>query len=356
MTILFAILIFSFLVFIHELGHFVAAKLSGVQVNEFALFMGPAIWQKQVGETLYSLRCIPIGGYCAMEGEDGEEEGSENPRSFQKAVWWKRLVILVAGAAMNFVSGVLIFAIVFMPQTVIASPVIAQFDECCVFDGPDGLQVGDEILSIDGEEVIVNGDISLLFQVNPSGVHDVVVLRDGKTLVFEDLVMTHNHTNEDGSQYSHYGIHYGVPKELDLFGRFGYVWDNVVNTVRNVRLSLQMILTGRAGLQDMSGPVGIVSIMSEVAETSETPLAAVMNMLYFGGFLGINLAVMNLLPIPALDGGRVVGLLISTVYEALTKRKLNPKYEGIVHGVGMVLLLILMGVIMFKDIFVIIMG
>ena len=109
MSIIFAILIFSFLVFIHELGHFVAAKLSGVQVNEFALFMGPAIWKKQVGETLYSLRCIPIGGYCAMEGEDGEEGESDNPRSFQKAAWWKRFLILVAGAAMNFVAGVLIF-------------------------------------------------------------------------------------------------------------------------------------------------------------------------------------------------------------------------------------------------------
>jgi len=356
MTIFFAILIFSFLIFIHELGHFVAAKLSGVQVNEFALFMGPAIWQKQVGETLYSLRCIPIGGYCAMEGEDGEEGESDNPRSFQKAAWWKRFLILVAGAAMNFVAGVLIFCIVFLPQGVIAAPVIAQFDDCCVFNGPEGLRVGDEILSIDGEDVIVNGDISLLFQLNPTGIHDVVISRDGKTLVFEDLVMTHNHTNEDGSQYSHYGIHYGVPRELDLFGRFGYVWDNAVNTVRNVRLSLQMLLTGKAGLQDMSGPVGIVSIMSEAASSAKDTLAAVMNMLYFGGFLGINLAVMNLLPIPALDGGRVVGLLISTVYEAVTKRKLNPKYEGWVHGAGMILLLALMGIIMFKDIFVIFAG
>ena len=356
MTILFAILIFSFLIFIHELGHFVAAKLSGIQVNEFALFMGPAIWQKQVGETLYSLRCIPIGGYCAMEGEDGEEGESDNPRSFQKAAWWKRFLILVAGASMNFVAGVLIFAIVFLPQNVVMAPVIAQLDDCCVFGGADGLQVGDEILSIDGEEVIVNGDISLLFQLNPAGVHDVVVLRDGKTLVFDDLNMTHIHTNEDGTQYTHYGIHYGMPRELDLPGRFGYVWDNVVNTVRNVRLSLQMLLTGKAGLADMSGPVGIVNIMSDVAESSETIFEAVMNMLYFGGFLGINLAVMNLLPIPALDGGRVVGLLISTGYEAVTKKKLNPKYEGWIHGAGMVLLLILMGIIMFKDIFVIFVG
>ena len=110
MTILFAILIFSFLIFIHELGHFLVAKASGVQVNEFAMFMGPAIWKKQKGETLYSIRCIPIGGYCAMEGEDTD---TDNPRSFQKAAWWKRLLILVAGSGMNFIAGLLIMLIVF---------------------------------------------------------------------------------------------------------------------------------------------------------------------------------------------------------------------------------------------------
>ena len=106
MAIVFAIIIFSFLIFIHELGHFLAAKASGVQVNEFSMFMGPAIVKWQRGETLYSIRCIPLGGYCAMEGEDAD---TDNPRSFQKAAWWKRLGILLAGAAMNFVSGFLIF-------------------------------------------------------------------------------------------------------------------------------------------------------------------------------------------------------------------------------------------------------
>ena len=356
MTIFFAVLLFSFLIFIHELGHFVAAKLSGVQVNEFALFMGPAIFKKQVGETLYAIRCIPIGGYCAMEGEDGEEGDSDNPRSFQKAAWWKQLAILVAGAAMNFVTGVLIFCIVFLPQGVVAEPVLAQFDECCIFNGPGGLQVGDEILEIDGERVYVNGDISLLLGLNPNGVHDLVIRRNGQEMAFSDLPMTHTHVDEAGNEYSHYGIHFGVATELDLFGRLGYVWDNVLNTVRNVRLSLQMLITGQAGLQDMSGPVGIVNMMNDVAESSESALAAVMNMLYFGGFIAINLAVMNLLPIPALDGGRVVGLLITTGYEAVTKRKMDPKYEGWIHGAGMILLLGLMAIIMFKDIFVILMG
>ncbi len=353
MTIVFAILLFSFLIFIHELGHFVAAKLSGVQVNEFSLFMGPAIFKKQVGETLYAIRCIPIGGYCAMEGED---EDSDNPRSFQCAAWWKRLIILVAGAAMNFVTGVLIFCIVFMPVQQIQEPVIVEFTDCCTFSGENGLQLGDELLEIDGEKIYVNGDISTLLQLSSKTTHDVAVLRDGKKLQLEGVLSAHTHTDENGGTYYHYGFGFGRLQEPTFFGKLEYVWANVCDTVRNVRLSLQMLLTGQAGLSDVSGPVGIVSMMNDVAESSESTYAAVMNMLYFGGFIAINLAVMNLLPIPALDGGRVVGLLVTTAYEGVTKKKLNPKYEGYIHGAFMILLMLLMAVIMFKDIFTIFAG
>ena len=353
MTILFAILLFSFLIFIHELGHFAAAKLSGVQVNEFALFMGPAIFQKQVGETLYSIRCIPLGGYCAMEGEDEE---TENPRSFQKAAWWKRLIILVAGAFMNFVAGVLIFCIVFLPAAQVIEPVITSFTDCSLVSGENGLQAGDRFLSIDGEKIYVHSDVNTLLSLSAKDVHDVVVLRDGEEISLPGVLKPHTCEDEEGNTYVHYGFSYGEVRELDLAGRLDYLWRNVRNTVRSVRLSLQMLISGQAGIQDMSGPVGIVSIMSDVAEQSEDALTALMNMLYFGGYIAINLAIMNLLPIPALDGGRVVGLLISTAYEAVTKKRLNPKYEGIIHGVGMVLLLILMAVIMFKDVFVLIWG
>ena len=145
-------------------------------------------------------------------------------------------------------------------------------------------------------------------------------------------------------------------RELDFFGKLEYAWRHCINTVRLVRLSLQMLFTGQAGLSDVSGPVGIVQQMTTVAEASPTILDALINMLYFGGFLAINLAVMNLLPLPALDGGRVVCLLITTGVEAITGRRINPKYEGYLHGAGMVLLLGLMAVIMFKDIFVLFRG
>jgi len=348
MSVLFAILLFSILIFIHEFGHFAAAKLSGVQVNEFAMFMGPALWQKQIGETLYSVRLIPIGGYCAMEGED---EDTDNPRSFQKAAWWKRLVILIAGAAMNFIMGVILMVIVYLPAQAVVEPVIDSFEAYATVDGQHGLQVGDRILELDGEKIYVQSDFSLILGLNPGEYHDLVVERDGKKVEIPNLPMEkHEVTREDGSKQLLFGMNFTL-QELNFAGKLRYAWYQCLDTIRLVRLSLQMLITGQAGLSDMSGPVGIVQQMSTVAEASPTVLDALLNMLYFGAFIAINLAVMNLLPIPALDGGRVVGVLITTAVEAITRRKLNPKYEGYLHGAGMIFLLGLMAVIMFKDIF-----
>ena len=353
MTILFAILLFSFLIFIHELGHFVAAKLSGVQVNEFAIFMGPAIFKWKKGETMYSIRCIPIGGYCAMEGED---EDSDDPRAFTKAKWWKRLIILVAGAAMNFFAGLLIFGILYLPGDQIIVPAITEFADCCIFNTEDGLRLDDEIIELDGEKIYVNSDISLILDLNPTESHDVTVLRNGKKLEFKNLEMAHTHVDDNGEEYLHYGIAFGKVKEAGFLDKLDYTWKMSLDTVRTVRISLQMLLRGQAGLGDMTGPVGIVQMMSDSAEQSETTGDAIMTILYFGGFIAINLAVMNLLPLPALDGGRVVALLLTTAIEKVTKKKIDPKYEGYIHGFGMILLLVLMAVIFFKDIIMIFKG
>ena len=347
MSILFAILLFSVLIFVHELGHFAAAKLSNVQVNEFSLFMGPAIWKKQVGETLYAIRTIPIGGYCAMEGEDGS---SDNPRSFDKADWWKRFIILVAGAAMNFITGVALMVIVYLPAQRVVVPVIASFEDYCTISGETGLQPGDRILEVDGERIYVQSDFSLILSMNPGDVHDLVVERNGQKMVLNDFFMEkHPVTDASGTERRMFGMNFTL-EELDFGGKLRYAWAQTLDTVRMVRLSLQMLITGQAGITDMSGPVGIVQMMSETAEASDTKFDAILNLLYFGAFIAINLAVMNLLPIPALDGGRVVGLLITTVVEGITRKKIDPKYEGYLHGAGMMFLLGLMAVIMFKDI------
>ncbi len=353
MSIIFAILMFSVLIFVHELGHFMTAKLFGVQVNEFSMFMGPALWKKQVGETLYAIRLIPFGGYCAMEGED---EDTGNPRSFQKASWWKRVIILAAGSVMNLLAGVLIYCFLFLPADNVVVPAIGEFTDCCIFNTEDGLREGDIIRELDGEKIYLNSDVTFFLNFSKDGVHDITVERDGKLLEFHDFEMAHTHTNEDGSTYRHYGFSIGRAEKATLGSKLAYVWNNVIDNVRTVRVSLQMLFTGQAGLQDMSGPVGIVSQMSEIAEASQTARLAFLNLLSICAFIAINLAVMNLLPIPALDGGRIVALLLTTGIERITRRKIDPKYEGYIHGAGMILLLGLMAIIMFKDIFVIVKG
>jgi regulator of sigma E protease len=317
------------------------------------MFMGPAIWKKQIGETLYSIRCIPIGGYCAMEGEDAD---TDSPRSFQKAAWWKRMIITVAGSFMNFVAGILIMLIVFAPAQQFVVPVIDHFEEFATVDDGDGLKAGDRFLEVDGEKIYVQSDFGLILSLNPGEVHDLVVERNGQKVYLDDFRMEkHEVTDEKGNKQMLYGFSFSV-EDATLSSKLEYAWLSCVNTVRTVRLSLQMLFTGQASFSDVSGPVGIVSQMNEVANASATWVDALLNMLYFGGFIAINLAVMNMLPIPALDGGRVLGLLLTCAIEKITRKKLNPKYEGYVHGIGMILLLVLMGIILFKDIFTIFKG
>ena len=349
MSVLFAILLFSLLIFVHELGHFLVAKLFRVQVNEFSMFMGPAIWKKQVGETLYSIRCIPIGGYCAMEGENG---GSDSLNSFQKAAWWKRLLILVAGAAMNFVAGLVFLGIFFGPDEEFILPEISMIEEGCALAGENGIQVGDRILEVDGERVYVYSDFTLLLELNGGTVHDLLLERSGEKILLDDFSMEmREFPNEDGTVSLRYGFSFSLV-EATFEQKLDYIWASARNIVRMIRLSIRMLFNGQAGIKDLGGPVMIVQQMSEVAEESSNAYYAFLNLTYFGAFIAINLAVMNLLPVPALDGGRVVGLLITTAVEAVTRKKIDPKYEGYLHGIGMILLLILMAVIMFKDIIV----
>lgn len=353
MSILFAILIFSFLIFIHEFGHFITAKLSGVQVNEFSIFMGPALWKKQKGETLYAIRCIPIGGYCAMEGEDTD---SDNPRAFGNAAWWKRLIILLAGATMNFLAGLLIVAVLYAPAQGFVAPTIDHFEDYATVNGENGLREGDRFVEIDGEKIYLYSDIDMMLTLNPGDYHDIVVERDGTLVELENFYLErHEITDEDGTTYHLIGFSFGRT-DATFLSKLKMTWLTAVNWVRSVRLSLQMLFGGQASFSDVSGPVGIVQQMGQVADASANAIAALENLLYFGAYIAVNLAVMNLLPIPALDGGRVVSLILTTVIEKITKKKLDPKYEGYIHGAGMLLLLGLMAIIMFKDIFTIFKG
>jgi regulator of sigma E protease len=346
MYILLAILMFGFLIFIHELGHFLSAKLLDVQVNEFAICMGPVLWQKKKGETTYSLRAIPIGGFCAMEGEDEE---SDNPRAFPQKSWWRRLIILAAGSFMNFVAGFLAIVLLYTGASAYSAPIVTDFFEGCPLESADGLQAGDELYKIDGRRVYLYSDVGMLLSRNKTGVYDVVVKRSGSLVELHEFEMKPQLYMVDGQQAYKYGLYFGtVPGGFS--NCLKYSWYTAMDFARLVWMSLEDLVSGLVSVSDMSGPVGIVSTISEVGSQSATVQAGLQNVAYLGAFIAINLAVMNMLPLPALDGGRIFLLLVNSLFTAITKKKIPAKYEAYVHAAGMVLLLGFMAFVTFKDI------
>ncbi len=342
--ILIALLLFGFLVAVHELGHFASAKLLGVRVNEFAIGMGPALFKKQRGETLYSLRVLPVGGYCAMEGEDEE---SDDPRAFAVQPAWKRLIILCAGAFMNFLTGLVLVLLLYAGAKNFTMPVIAGFMDGFAPVGEQGLMPGDRIVSIDGERVYLANDISLLLGRAGDTV-DLVVERAGQRVVLDDLPLTLREYTVNGQKVQRYGLYFQSEKAT-LWAKLRNSWLNAVDFVRLVRLSLTDLLTGNAGVKDLTGPIGIVDTIAQVGSQSATTAIAIQNILYFGALIAVNLAVMNLLPLPALDGGRVFFLLVNVLWQAVFRKKINPKYEGYIHIAGLAVLLALMAVVAFND-------
>ena len=345
--ILAAILVFGVLIAVHELGHFMAAKACGVRVNEFSIGMGPALWKKQKGETQYSLRLFPVGGFCAMEGE---EEDSDDPTALNNQGFWAKLLIFAAGAAMNFIAGLLIILVLYADARAFYVPVVAGFADGCPLESADGLQEGDRLLRIDGEKVYVYSDISLLMGLNKTGAFDLQIKRNGEVITLRDFTMERReYTDQNGKAYTGYGLYFGA-EEATLGRKLSYSWNNAMDFARLVRLSLQMLVTGQAGVKDLSGPVGIVSTMTQVGEQAATTRAAVENIAYLAALIAVNLAVMNLLPLPALDGGKIFFLVINAVSMQLFKKQIPAKYENYIHFAGLILLLALMAVITFSDV------
>ena len=342
--VLFGILIFGVLIAVHEFGHFIAAKLCGVKVNEFSVGMGPAILKKQKGETLYALRGIPLGGYCAMEGENDD---SEDPRAFTSQSVWKRLVILCAGSFNNYLLGLLVIFFLYLGASAFLSPTIESFMEGCPYEGADALQVGDRFVKINGKRGYQYYDVGDFLREG-NGVYDLVLKRNGKTVRLEDFQMTPR--QYEGQDRELFGFNFGY-EEATFPGKLRHTWNTAMEFGRMVWMSLRMLINGEVGLKEMSGPVGIVELMAETGENADSVRDGLYDILYLGAFIAINLAIMNMLPIPALDGGRVFLLLVSTLISAVTGKKMNSKYEGYIHAAGMVLLLALMAVIMFQDIF-----
>lgn len=334
-----AILFFGLLISIHELGHFTFAKLFKVKVNEFALGMGPAIFKKKKGDTTYALRLLPIGGYVSMEGEDEE---SEDENAFNRKKVWQKIIIVAAGAIMNLILGVVIVATILTMDDLIATNKIHSFYEGAISQ-QTGLKEHDEILSIDGKRVLSGMDVSFLMTRSDDGVFDMTVRRDGEKVELKDVTFK---TVKEG-EYTH------IEYDFIILGEQPTILNVITNSfkqtasiARLVWLSLFDLVTGRYGLTDLSGPVGTVNIIADMASSATQSKAGLIATLNIMAFITINIGIFNLLPLPALDGGRLFFLVI----EGIRRKPIKPKYEGFIHGAGLVLLLLLMLLVTFNDI------
>ncbi|HKK95904.1 MAG TPA: RIP metalloprotease RseP [Anaerovoracaceae bacterium] len=325
-TLILTLLLFCLLIIPHELGHFIVAKLSGVQVNEFSIGMGPAIFKRQGSETLYSLRAIPIGGYCAMEGENEE---SENPKAFNNKRGWQKILVLIAGATMNVIVAIIVMGIA-LSATGMATNVLESVDS----DGPAyqaGIKAGDEIVEINGENVSTWNDVSKGISSSNGNTLNMVVKRELDTYKYNITPKL------DDDRYV-----IGIASKLDHSPLIGI--KNSIPATWNMNVNLlngfKEMITGGVSKDDISGPVGIVSLVGDTSEYG------IVYFLYLSALISLNIAIINLLPLPALDGGRIIFVIIRGV----TGNMISDNLEGKVHTIGMLLLLLLFVLITWNDI------
>ena len=328
-----AVLIFILLIIIHEFGHFIAAKALGVRVNEFAVGFGPKLFSKKFGETVYKANLIPLGGYCAMEGEDSS---SNDPRAFCNKAAWRRFIIVIMGAVFNLLLGFVLISAVLAPEKRFATTVIADFSENAVSQ-QYGLKKDDRILYVDGRRIFTTYDLSYSFTNVKNGEVDITVLRDGKKTELQDVKFDTD--EEDGISYIKVDfIVYG--KNKTFFSFISEVVSTGVSYCAVIWRSLIDLISGKYGISAVSGPVGVTAAIGNVAKQS------LKNILPIAALITINLGIFNLLPLPALDGGRLLFILI----EMITRKKVPEKYEAAVHTAGFILLIAFMLLITAKDI------
>lgn len=354
--ILAAILIFGLLIAVHELGHFAAAKLCGVQVNEFSIGMGPELWSHQKGDTQYSLRLLPVGGYCAMEGEDTD---TGNRRAFTRQGFLKKFIILAAGAFMNFITGLLIVAVLFSNAAIFWVDSISGLAPEVTQTGENGLMPGDQIYKVNSWRTYLGGDAQMFLSYAGDSV-DIEVVRNGQHVVVENI-SRQTCTDQSGDSYWGFGLYVGrLPVEANFLKKVEYTWYQSADFVQLVWFSLGQLITGHADVSDLSGPVGIVSTIKDVGteaqESAEANnenglLAAAQSIAYFAALIAVNLAVMNLLPLPALDGGRILFLAVDAVSLLLFKKKVPEKYQAAINTAGFVILMVFMLLVTFQDVF-----
>ena len=334
-SILLAILIFGCIIAIHEFGHFIAAKRNGIQVNEFAIGMGPKIFRFQKGETLYSLRLFPVGGFCSMEGEDAE---SKNARAFDQKPVWRRMIVVLAGAFMNLVLGFVLLIATTSSDPYLISNTIHGFHEQAT-SNTCGLQVGDTIVSLNGSHIFTITDLQYKLSNESGEPFTVVVERDGKKVKLQDVTFR-DQENNDWLDFSL------EPQQKTVFHVLSWAAKDTVATGKLIWMSLIELVTGKYGIQDLSGPVGTVEVISNAATAGTTAAERISSVLHLTIFITINVGIFNLLPIPGLDGSRFWFLFL----EAIRRKPVKKEHEALVHLVGMAALFLLMIVVTVQDV------
>lgn len=332
-TILLAILIFGVIIMIHELGHFLTAKAVGIAVPEFSIGMGPKLFQVTRGETNYTLRLFPIGGYVAMEGENEE---SDNERAFCNKKPLQKILVVAAGAVMNVLLGFLIMVGIVCSRPVVSSTQVSYFDPSAV--SSQKLELGDEILSINGYKVNTANDLVYAFIDVGTEPVDMKVRRDGKVVELTDVPFAYEEIEGQTIVKLDFKVQGLEKTPLRVLKES---WNMTTGVVKQVWVSFGKLVTGQFEMNQLSGPVGVTQMIGEVASTRNYSSIFLMT-----AFITINIGIFNLLPLPALDGGRLLFLVL----ELLRGKPVAPRYEGYVHAAGLVLLLGLMLVVTFNDI------
>ncbi len=327
LTVIYAILLFCLLIFIHEFGHFIVAKACGVRVNEFSVGMGPALIKRKKGETEYSVRLLPVGGFCAMEGED---EDSDDPRAFNRKPAWQRMLVIAAGPAMNFVLAVIIMcALAFAAGTPTTS--IGEFTENSRAQEA-GLETGDRLLEVNGSEISEWTDVSESLEgCEPGEKATIVAERDGRKLTVETELV------ESGGR-ALIGIMPARVRDLGTAVSDGFI--STFSLTKQMYVILKGMVTGEVSTRELSGPVGIVYVVSQSVSQG------VMYFCYLLAMLSLNLAVINLIPFPALDGGRILFIII----RKMTGKAISDEVEWRVNLIGLLLLFGLMIYVTWNDI------
>lgn len=336
-----AILIFGVIIFIHEFGHFFTAKLCKIRVNKFAVGMGPKLLKKQIGETEYSLRLIPVGGFCAMEGEDESGE-NDSEYSFNKKPVWQRIIVISAGAFMNLVLGFVLVVVMCCMSNAVPSTIVSDFskesDAISAESYESGLRIGDKIIEMNGMKIFTTSDLS--YQLSSDNEkYDIVVKRNGEKVELDDVIFF---SEADNSK-----IDFKIkPLSKNPINILSYSIKETVSMGRLIWISLVDLVTGQYSVSDLSGPVGLVSAIGDAADAGENIKESALTLINLSVLITINLGIFNLLPIPGLDGGRLLFLII----EAIRRKPVKPEHEGMVHLIGMGLLMVLIVVITFSDI------